>query len=72
MICLQMHGFMIDLELVTVEVDGLDCGVCDLDVVRVGAVVEPGVDLNPERVLVAPIRLMIVSNESSGLPRQLS
>ena len=29
------------------EVDGLDLGVWDLDVVGLGAVVEPGVDLEP-------------------------
>lgn len=35
------------MKLVTSEVHGFEFGVCDPDLVRVGAVVEPSVDLEP-------------------------
>ena len=58
------------MERVAVEVDGVDLGVRDVDLVGVGALVESGVDLQAAAGLRRPIRLMIVSSETRGLPRQ--
>src|SRR5450432_4389602 len=38
------------MKLTASDVDGLELGVCDLDLVGVGVLVEPGVDLEPGAV----------------------
>ena len=52
------------------EVDRVQFGVADADLGWVLAVVQAGVDRKAGAGLVWPIRLIIVSSETSGFPRQ--